>query len=299
MLSNQSRQAAFIATLGTEPQVVTVALDLLIAQGWTFEDVVVIHTAGDSPLIKKAMDDIKGEFARGFYAAGVKAAEPAFVELRLDEEHLIYDIYTEEEAGVVFRVIYEQVRRHKELHRVVHLNAAGGRKGMTMFGMSAAQLLFDDSDSLWLLSSSNEFIKSRGLHCVKPKDAQLISVPVLRWSLISASVRLVVDDPFEAVQRQRDLLDFEYRERCKRFLDQLTERERQIVETFVCDPSLSNAEIGDRLSLASKPVANYFTVIFDKAYSFYGLREEAKGKREVLVGLLAPYYAWLNRQKHS
>ena len=294
MLPNQSRQAAFVATLGTEPQVVTVTLDLLIDKGWTFEDVVVIHTAADSPLIKKAIDDIKNEFASGRYASNVHAMAPTLTQLEIDKQHPIYDIYTEEEAGIVFRAIYGQVRRQKERHRIVHLNIAGGRKGMTVFGMAAAQLLFDDADCLWLLSSSDTFTKSRKLHREKPNDAQLIPVPVLRWSLISSSLRLLVDDPFEAIKRQRDLLDFEYRDRCERFLDQLTEREREITALFVRDPSLSNAEIAERVSLTPKAVANHFTTIFDKAYSFFGLREEARSKREVLVGLLAPYFAWLN-----
>ena len=169
---------------------------------------------------------------------------------------------------------------------------------MTMFGMATAQLLFEESDRLWLLSSTDTFARGRALHRNQPKDAQLIPVPVLRWSRKLTVLRMVVDDPFEAIRQQQDLLDKEYRDRSQQFLEQLTPRERQIVEVFVRDPSLSNAEIGSKqaVALATQAVASFFTTIYDKAYSFYGLREAAKGKREVLVGLLAPYFSWIDQR---
>jgi CRISPR-associated protein Csx14 len=290
-----SRQAAFIATLGTEPQVVTLTLDLLADKGWTFDEVIVIHTSKDGLPIKSAIEAIQGEFRRGIYHQQVRVAEPTCVPLTLDGRD-ITDIYTEAEAGAVFRVIYDQVRAQKERQRIVHLNVAGGRKGMTAFGMAAAQLLFDDSDCLWLLSSEDGFARRRLLHATSPRDAQLIPVPVLRWSLISSSLRLFVDDPFEAIQRQRDYLAAEYRERSERFLDMLASSERKVVDLFVRDPSLSNADIAERLNFAPKVIGNLFTNIYDKARAHYGLRPEAAGKREVLVGLLAPYYAWLDRR---
>ncbi|MCD6507287.1 hypothetical protein J7M22_11790 [Candidatus Poribacteria bacterium] len=43
MLKNE---VVFIATLGTEPQVVTIALDLLLKEGISPEKAVVIHTCG-------------------------------------------------------------------------------------------------------------------------------------------------------------------------------------------------------------------------------------------------------------
>ena len=46
---NAIRPAAFVATLGTQPQVVTVALDLLLDDRVPIEEVLVIHTASSRP----------------------------------------------------------------------------------------------------------------------------------------------------------------------------------------------------------------------------------------------------------
>jgi CRISPR-associated protein Csx14 len=41
-------QQVLIATLGSEPQVVTLALDLLQAKGYPIADVIVVHTVGEA-----------------------------------------------------------------------------------------------------------------------------------------------------------------------------------------------------------------------------------------------------------
>jgi hypothetical protein len=39
-------EKVLIATLGTEPQVVTLALDLLLAKSYSIAEVIILHTAG-------------------------------------------------------------------------------------------------------------------------------------------------------------------------------------------------------------------------------------------------------------
>lgn len=291
-----ARETALIATLGTEPQVVTVTLDLLIEQGITFDEVVVIHTAPDQEKIKTALATLDRELASARYHARVLSYHPVLLQ---SEGRPIQDIYTEQDAGAVFTLLYRQVLAQKTRHRIVHLNAAGGRKGMMIFGMATAQILFDDADCLWLLSSTEAFTQSRELHRRSPADARLIPIPVLRWSRIPQvfTPLLVYDDPFQAINYQREFLDAEDRERKERFLASLSEPERRIVEVLVRQTHRSNKEIGELLGYATHTVNNYLTTIYDKARSFFGLRQEAAGKREVLVGLLASYFEWLDRQK--
>ena len=105
-----------------------------------------------------------------------------------------------------FRVLYREIKTAKQAGRRVHLSIAGGRKTLSIYGMAAAQLLFDPDDSAWHLVSTPELIASQALHA-GPGQAQLLSVPVLRWSQISPVLTELAmsDDPFEAVALQEQL----------------------------------------------------------------------------------------------
>jgi len=294
----QARETAFIATLGTEPQVVTVTLDLLIEEyKLTFDEVVIIHTAPDVDRIRVAIDILKGEFAGGVYRQHVRG-DPRFMLLQV-EGRPIRDIYTEPEAGAVFTILYREVIKHKRLHRIVHLNAAGGRKGMMIFGMATAQLLFDDDDHLWLLSSTDEFTTSRALHRRSPTEARLIPIPVLRWSLIPQTFTTLIlhDDPFQAINYQRSLLDLKDRARKEEFLQEvLTRTEAKIAETLVREPYRSRDELARDMHYSRKFIDKYLTEIYRKLQEHFGLRE---GNREMLIFLFAPYFEWRDRTQRT
>ena len=57
--------ATLIATLGTEPQVVTAAVDLLSRQGERLCGVVVLHTTAPGTPIASAVEKLRDEFAIG------------------------------------------------------------------------------------------------------------------------------------------------------------------------------------------------------------------------------------------
>ena len=54
--------ATLIATLGTEPQVVTAALDLLQRQGEVISQVIVLHSLSPGTLIAEAVEKLRHEF---------------------------------------------------------------------------------------------------------------------------------------------------------------------------------------------------------------------------------------------
>ncbi len=59
----ESRPATLIATVGAKPQLVTLALDLLLAQCELVRQVVVIHATLDRPEPRASMARLGGEFA--------------------------------------------------------------------------------------------------------------------------------------------------------------------------------------------------------------------------------------------
>ncbi len=59
----QGRLSSLIATLGTKPQVVTTAVDLLLAGGHALSEVVVLHTGSDAEPMASALARLRAEFA--------------------------------------------------------------------------------------------------------------------------------------------------------------------------------------------------------------------------------------------
>ena len=141
--------ATLIATLGSEAQVVTLVLDFLRERGEPVERVIVVHTAPREPPIAEALARAQAEFANGYYPPPI---ELHTIQIESADGPLA-DVDTAEGAQATFTAIYRAVRAEKLAGRRVHLSVAGGRKTMSVFGMAAAQMLFDQDDHLWHLIS--------------------------------------------------------------------------------------------------------------------------------------------------
>lgn len=277
-----------IATLGTEPQVVTITLDLLQRQKACVGDVVVIHTA-PTGAIGSALARLRTEFAT-YPSYQTITLRP--VCLSVDEQPLA-DVDSPTGAALVFRALYQEVLRYKRLGRRVHLSIAGGRKTMAVYGMATAQLLFDEGDHLWHLVSEGDLLAQKRLHPEADDLVQLIPIPVLRWSSIApAATELVLtEDPFDALARQDRLRKREsLRAQASFVKDRLTPAEQELVELIVRE-GVSNAEAGRRLFRSSKTVANQLSSVYSKLRTFFGLREDMVVGRAMLIALLSPYFS--------
>lgn len=188
-----------IATLGSEPQVVTLALDLLRAQGYPIAAVKVVHTMGES--VQAGLKMLAEEFRK----PGACKYETVAIE---DGRWPVTDIASERETAALMRMLYRVVLAEKRAGRTVHLSIAGGRKTMAAYGMVVAQLLFDDNDRVWHLHSENWRPGNDRVMHAQPGDAvSLLPVPVLRWSSVSPVMTelAVREDPREVIQAQRFL----------------------------------------------------------------------------------------------
>lgn len=172
-------QQVLIATLGSEPQVVTLALDLLRAKGHPIAEVIIVHTMGEA--VQSALKQLAGEFAAP-ETCGYRTVAVVKGEWPVD------DISTEEDTASLLRTLYRTILAEKRAGRLVHLSIAGGRKPMAVYGMVVAQLLFDNEDRVWHLLSEDW----------KPGDAQVMTQ---RGTLIYPAPPLQDDVPNKLVAR--------------------------------------------------------------------------------------------------
>jgi CRISPR-associated protein Csx14 len=303
-----SQSAALIATLGTQPQVITVALDLLLAQGEPIQEVVVIHTARPRPtkgapqaipadLMAHTLATLEREFpGRSFYAAQQRPCRYRPICLHADGRQ-IDDIHTPYQARAVFSAIFNEVQELKRQRLRIHLSIAGGRKSMSIYGMAAAQILFDSQDCLWHLVSTAAFEALSLMHPRSPDDAQLVRIPVLPISTVFPGMvtLLTSRDPLSVLERKQDFVAMEEQRQRQEFLDSLSSSEKLLVDALMVaivrqNRSLSNSELARRLLLRPSIVRDRLSDVYAKLHAHLRLPDEEQVDRTILVYYLTPHY---------
>ncbi len=273
---------AVVATLGTEPQVVTLTLDILLARGYPVAHVAVVHT--EASALGDALPRLRAE--EPHYARRSPPVSFRYVPVS-DGQRFPADIVSEDDAALLLRVLYREVAAQKRARRRVHLCIAGGRKVMAAYGMAVAQLLLDEDDHVWHLLSDPDLLRSREMHAAHDRVV-LVPVPVLRWSLLPSSLRelLLWDDPYGAIQRQREVRDRLRLQVLARLWRELTPAERRVAAALAREGG-SNEELARRLGRSAKTIANQLRAIYDKYRVATGLPEAGR-VRERLIADLAP-----------
>jgi CRISPR-associated protein Csx14 len=274
-----------IAPLGSKPQLVTIALDLLLQHCGDVNEVLVLHTDVDRPVTRAALDLLHDEFSHTYPQVRLRCVCLCDV-----QGAPLPDVSDERSARGAFRVLYQETKSLKQQGRRVHLSIAGGRKIIAVYGMAVAQLLFDPDDRVWHIFSVPELVESRALH-PEPDQAALIRVPVLRWSEISPALTELAlsDDPFDALQRQEQLRQADALRLARQFVGQeLSPAEREVVELVACE-GLTDGQVARRTYRSPKTVGHHLSSAYQKARAFFGL---ARADRHTLTTLLIPYYAF-------
>lgn len=272
-----------IATLSTEPQGITRVLDALLQRGYDIREVAVIHTTGDT--IRPAIERLDAEFASGVYPSIRYRRIPL-----VRSTGLVTDIRSEADAGALLQALYRTLRAARQAGQTIHLSITSGRKTMAVYAMVAAQLLFREEDRVWHMLSVDRWSgDEKRMHLEPGEHVEMVAVPVLRWSDASAAVILdATDDPWEAIQRQRQLAQADMARRRREFLERyLTPAERRVCELLVRE-GLDNAALARRLHLSEQTVANHLSKIYRKFGEWRGV---AGGSRTALIAEFAGYLA--------
>ncbi|AEH51227.1 CRISPR-associated protein Csx14 [Pseudothermotoga thermarum] len=288
MLARKKRggkSSVLIATLGTEPQVVTITLDKLLEQKYLVEKVVVIYTSDNN--VSNGLATLKQEFSQNEnYSNITLTCEP------VQHNNVILSDFTSEEAlNALFRTIYKVVRDEKKSGRIVHLSISGGRKVMGVVATVVAQLLFGEEDKLWYLITKNwKAGCERKFHLEQHEEAWLIDMPVIRWSEADTFMEQVaqLNDPKEISIWYKKLTKKANQQKLSEFVEQhLGERERQLLK-LVCK-GLSNEEIAREMYIEKQTVANHLQNINNKLRDFLG-KEDMKINRKVLITMFMPIF---------
>lgn len=268
-----------IATLGTEAQVVTLSLLELKRLGCEISHILIINTSSQDEKILESL----ARLDEAFNADQCLQHYHYQRELLQGRRGPIPDITTEAEAEDSFDAIFQVVRRYKIDGYRIHLNIAGGRKPMSIYGMVTAQMLFDEHDRLWHLVSNEALVKSRRLFPEAGDEYRLVPVPVIRATDRPDLLRQY-QNAQEAVREQARLrreMELEL------FLARLTKTERRVAHLL--GQGLSNEEIGRHLNQKPNTLSKHLTVIYAEWRAQFNFPLEAN-VRGLLVAELASFF---------
>jgi CRISPR-associated protein Csx14 len=277
------RRAVFISTLGSEPQVVTAALDLLLVRKVPVSKVSVLHTCAAAGPVPAALKTLQADFAAN---PGQPALELCPVLLAGEP---VEDVETAEASAAAFRTLYRLIHAEKQKEHQVHLCIAGGRKNLAVFGMVAAQLLFDEADCLWHLYSGGDFLASKRMHPRAGDDVHLLPIPVLLREYLSPALTHLrgVDDPYAALERIKQLDLQRKHEQAAGFVNGALSGAEQRVVALLASEGLGDLELAARLSLSPRTVEQHLRSAYSKAAAHWELDAV---NRTQLVTLLHAYF---------
>jgi len=281
------RRAVLVATLGTRPQVVTLAADMLAEdEGVTVDGVYVIHTSGDR--VRDALERLRIEFSGDRYHGRRCLFKP--VSILTLEGNAVYDIRARKDADGAFRTIYRTVRQRKSGGEIVHFSVAGGRNSMVAYGAAAAQMLFDADDRLWHIISTEDFEHSGRMHRRSHLDAFLAPIPVQSWNEFlryALDVWSGAEDPLRAFRIREQWAERQADLDCEMFLKELTPAERRVVVDFVTHGG-SDREMAARLGSSYRTIGTHLSKIYGKMQLFFD--HEQSPNRSTLMQQFAGFF---------
>lgn len=273
--SADTQGATLLATLGGQPQIVTFALDLLLARGIPIRDVLVVHPADASPRLSAARERLAAEFVGDRYAGA--PCRFRTIPLR-GAGGPLEDITNEESTQQALDTIHDLIRSLKQQRQHVHACISGGRRIMALLTISAAILHFDHLDCLWHVFTPDALHNStdEGAIMHAPQDAgvRLIQIPLVPWGLYIPGLRDLATGSAETV-RQSQMAHLDERERrcCADVLAHLTKRQLDVLVAFAA--GLRPQQVAERLRITLGTVDDHKTIILAHCRNAWALSPDA------------------------
>ena len=291
-MSNSESQTdkTLVTTMGGQAQVVTFALDWLLAQGESIDQVIVLHLSPQDARVDMALSQLAAEFTQGRYARARHPVRWSAVPLG-DRHGVLSDIRDEAAAEATWQTVYRLVAELKSQGRTLHLCIAGGRRIMGLMAMSAAMLHFDHQDRLWHLYTPDDLRKRAfegAIMHVGPGDApgvpggvRLIQVPIAPLGAYFPALRALAQPVTgeettsqQALSLRTRLLEQMDREHCQAVLSRLTPRQRDVLRGLA--QGTSPQDVADQLGIALKTLDSHKTAIFSHCRNEWALSETFK-----------------------
>ena len=269
------RQTTFVATLGGQPQVVSFAIDALLARGVKLDHVLLLHLDMSAPRLQTAVQKIITTFD-----------EPAYRKISLQLHPIatngnpVTDIRDEADAHAAWEAIGQLLIRLKKKRHTLHVCISGGRQMLGFMTMSAAMLHFGHEDTLWHSYTPDAWLPATRdgnlMHLPPEAGFQLIEVPMMPWGSYFPALRQLtqpVTDGVDVLAGPRQMMDTVDKAKQTAVLQTLTPRQKDVLQAFAA--GLSPQQVAEKLFVSIKTVNSHKTVILAQCRNAWNMDESA------------------------
>lgn len=279
-----------VVTMGGQAQVVTFAVDGLLAMGEPLSRVLVLHLSPEDPRVRRALAQLSAEFAGGQYQG--RPLEFRRIPLEVQGRPLTA-ITNGTEVEVVWALARDLLAELKGEGEALHLCIAGGPRLLALTLTTAAMLHCDHQDRLWHLYTPPEFLEQARegaiLHAPPEAGVRLIPVPLAPWGLYFPALRALARPPAVAPSlRPEDAAC------CVAVWERLTERQREVLQALVSASSLQ--DVAEQLGMTLKTLDSHKSQILAECRIAWGLPE---GTRLTYHFLREKFGPWLMISRSS
>ncbi|MBL8144947.1 MAG: hypothetical protein JNL34_01065 [Anaerolineae bacterium] len=264
----------FLATLGTRPAAITIALDKLRDQ-YAYAAAGILYTSGI-------------EEARAQLAVVLDVDYPALPvrwhEMTRADGRLLLDIEDQADATAYWRGVYAVLRDHAIAGHTVHLLIAGGRKAMSVYAAMAAALTFGAHDRLFTVLSPENLVERTDQYHIPPglrDQVQVVALPVLPLRLPPGeAARLLPDDPQALIDARRSP--------AAALRASMTPEETRLAEMVCEHPYASSKALAAMLGKSHRTVERQLQDIYARMMNLFDLPGpvQPQHKRKLLVDML-------------
>lgn len=278
-----------LVTMGGQAQVVTFAVDALLAMGEPLSTVLVLHLSPEDPRVRRALAQLSAEFAGGRY----QGCPLEFRRIPIQVGgHPLAAITDGREAEAVWGLARDLLAHLKEEGWALHICIAGGPRLLGLTLTTAAMLQCDHQDRLWHLYTPPELReRSReGAILHPPSDAgvRLIPIPFVPWSVYFPALRTLAR-PFSVAPS----LSPEDAAHCAAVWERLTDRQREVLRTLASVPSLQEA--AEQLGITLKTLDTHKTQILAECQVEWGVPEGTRLNYHFLREKFGPWLQQVQR----
>lgn len=271
-----AKPTTLIATMGGQPQVVTLALDALLAQGILVSDLIILYLSPQNGRVQNSLQKLAAEFTDGQYGKRPLRYQPYPIRAG---PHPLRDIYDEADANTAWEAVNRLITQLKSERRTLHICISGGRRILGLLTMSAAMLHFGHQDVLWHMYTPDEIRQAADegaiMHLPPGSGFRLIRVPMMPWGSYFPALRQLVRPSAgtgDVLAGPRAVLDKAEQARCQAVVDNLTGRQRDALLAFAA--GLNPQRTAEKLVVSIKTVDSHKTVILAECRNAWGLPED-------------------------
>jgi CRISPR-associated protein Csx14 len=267
-------ESTLICTLGGQPQIITFALDLLLARGEAVREVVALHLSSPDGRVTRALEKLMTEFEGNIYQGSPCRFRHQVIRY---SGQALAEVQSDAGAEAVRTVVHQLITNLKQTGRTLHLCISGGPRVMGLMTLSTAMLHCGHHDKVWHVYAPRDMQEQADegaiMHDETGERVRLFQVPMVPWGAYIPALHVLQQPPAELINSQTAWLNRTEQQRCQQVAHHLSARQTEVLELL--SRGYTPQEAAEALNISIKTLHSHKTVILAECRLAWELPEDS------------------------